>query len=325
MLSSLQLATLAGVSQGTVDRALHGRPGIRPATRTRILALAERHGYRPHPGAQELLHGRRLTVGALAPAVNLIFFMDLLVELKTALAEHDCRLSLTPYDGAEEFRDALAEFAARRVRGVFAIPPADRFPLPEHLTADMPLACVLNRCEVRNSLFLAPDEQRAGRDAVTLLADRGHRRILHVTSRRDAFGIRERARGYTAEMKARGLAPLILKPADDGALTAALAATEATALFCMNDELALRCLRALARAGRRVPEEISVLGVDNSPTFIRLCPDLTTLAWPMRELTRQAAAWLTAGTVPAGPPPPLTLVERGTVGANPASFCEGHR
>ena len=325
MLSSLQLATLAGVSQGTVDRALHGRPGIRPATRTRILALAEQHGYRPHPGAQELLHGRRLTIGALAPAVNLIFFMDLLSELKTALAEQDCRLSLTPYDGAAEFRDALAEFAARRVRGVFAIPPADRFPLPEHLTADMPLACVLNRCEVGNSLFLAPDEYRAGRDAVTFLAGQGHRRILHVTSRRDAFGIRERARGYTAEMKARGLAPRILKPADDGALTAALAATDATALFCMNDEIALRCLRALARAGRRVPEEISVLGVDNSPTFIRLCPDLTTLAWPMRELTRQAAAWLTTGTVPASPPPPLTLVERGTIGVNPASFCEGHR
>ena len=118
MISSLELARLCGVSQGTVDRALHDRPGVNADTRQRILDAVAAHGYRPHPGAQELLHGRRVTVGALAPAVTQVFFMDLLHELKTALAVRGLRLSVTPYDGEVEFRDALAEFAARRVRGV---------------------------------------------------------------------------------------------------------------------------------------------------------------------------------------------------------------
>ena len=252
-------------------------------------------------------------MGALAPAVTQVFFMDLLHELKTALAVRGLRLSVTPYDGEVEFRDALAEFAARRVRGVCVIPPTDRFLLPDELTEDMPLACFLNRCEVRNSRFFAPDERRAGRDAVTFLVSRGHRRILHVTSVRQAYGIVERAAGYTAEMKARKLKPVVLASPDDAALADAVRREEATALFCMNDERALRAIRTLNRAGRSVPGEVSVLGLDNSPTFIRLCPDLTTLAWPMATLAGQAAAWLAAGEIPAGQPPFLTLVERETV------------
>lgn len=313
MISSLELARLCGVSQGTVDRALHNRPGVNPETRRRVLEAAAAHGYRPHPAAQQLLHGRRLTVGALVPSMNLVFFMDLAQELKNALAAHGLRLSLSPYDGDAEFRAGLEDFAARRVRGVCAIPPSDSFPLPDELTADMPLACFLNRCEVRNSRFFTPDERRAGGDAVAYLAGHGHRHILHVTSSRHAYGIRERAEGYAAAMQARGLNPVVLATPDDAGLLAAVDREQATALFCMNDELALRAIRTLHRAGRRVPDDVSVLGLDNSPTFIRLCPDLTTLAWPMATLATQAAAWLATGATAGEPPPLLTLVERETV------------
>jgi DNA-binding LacI/PurR family transcriptional regulator len=86
MISSLELAKICGVSQGTVDRALHNRPGISAATKRRVLAAARQHGYQPNPVAGELLRGRSRVVGAIVPALGGLFFMDLMQAVNCALA-----------------------------------------------------------------------------------------------------------------------------------------------------------------------------------------------------------------------------------------------
>lgn len=312
MISSLGLAKLCGLSQGTVDRALHNRPGISPATRQRILDLARKHGYRPHPLARELLTGERTTVGAIIPALNSLFFLDLLNEIRNALIVEGWRLFLCAVTDEREFQKTLADFAARRCRAAIVIPPRDYLPLPALVTADMPVLSLLSPCRGTRVTFLTPDEVTTGRDAVAYLRQRGHRQILHITYARRACAIRNRARGYSRAMRQHGQIPRVLAPLDAASLLETVRRYRPTALFCHNDWLALSALRILTQAGIRVPKEISVLGVDNSPTFSALCPDITTMQYPVGDIA-QLCRRLLRGENPPLTISRLTIVERHTV------------
>ena len=176
MISSLQLAERCGVSQGTVDRALHGRAGIRAATRERILAAAARHGYRPHPAARELLHGRPTVVGAVMPAHGRVFFLDLANAIGQALAPDGLRLYLCAAANETEFTAAVEDFAARRCLGLVVVPPGEGLRLTRRQTGGLPVVSLLSRCAGPNIHWIAPDEAATGRQAVDVLWGQGHRR-----------------------------------------------------------------------------------------------------------------------------------------------------
>ncbi|MDD5350048.1 MAG: LacI family DNA-binding transcriptional regulator [Chthoniobacteraceae bacterium] len=286
MISSLELARRCGVSQGTVDRALHGRPGISPRTRDRILAAAEQCGYRPNPAARELITGQSGLVGAVLPSVNNVFFMDLFHELAKRLRERGLRLQLAPVETRAEFLAALDDFAARRHRMALVIPPEDGIPIPRPVARQLPVVSLVSPCKGAGIHFLAPDEEETGRTAVRYLHGRGHRRILHLTYARQSYAIKARARGYAGQARETGLQPHILAGVDRESLARALRAARPTALFCHNDWLALTALLLLSERGIRVPEDVSILGVDNSPTFAAINPHLTTLAYPMEAMAR---------------------------------------
>ena len=312
MISSIGLAKLCGVSQGTADRALHNRPGISAATRQRILALAKKHGYRPHPVARELLAGERATVGAIIPALNGVFFSDLMNAIRLELMQEGWRLFMCAVTDEREFQETLADFAARRCRAAIVIPPRDHLPIPAPVTTDMPVLCLLSPCRGTRVTLLAPDEVTTGRDAVAYLMQRGHRRILHITYSRRAAAIRDRARGYALAMRKHSQIPRVLASPSEPALLDALRRYHPTALFCHNDWLALSALRILAQAGMRVPDDISILGVDNSSTFTALCPDITTMQYPVeaiaqlcRQILKHETPRLSIGRLP--------IVERRTV------------
>jgi DNA-binding LacI/PurR family transcriptional regulator len=304
---------LCGVSQGTVDRALHNRLGIGSGTRARILAVAKRQGYQPHPAARELLTGERRLVGAIVPAVNGVFFMDLMNAIRAEIVPAGFSLFLTQANGRAEFLAALRDFAARRSRAVLLIPPDDATPIPpEVLSSGVDLVSLVSPCSVREAPFLGPDEVRTGREAVAYLTGMGHKRILHVTYQRQAYAIEARIRGYRAAMRARGFHPAVIRSMEAGSFQAALAQYRPTALFCHNDWMAFSVLRVLAAQGVKVPDDISVLGVDNSPTFVELCPGITTLAYPTAAIACAVRELLTSKQPPAAIPA-CAVVERLTV------------
>lgn len=312
MISSLELARLCGVSQGTVDRALHGRPGVSARTRERIEAVAREHGYRPHPAARELLSGKSQVLGVIMPTSNAVFFQDLVLALKSAGDEFGLRLGITPVSNETEFLGALEDFAARRVRGVIAVPPSQEIMLPPGLSGAIPIATLLSPLGDSAIPLFAPDEQTTGETAVAYLAGLDHRRILHLAYARRAFAIEERRHGYTRAMTTRGLEPhaVAFEGADE--LLEAVRTYQPTAIFCHNDWLALAVIRILSGAGLRVPEDISVLGVDNSPTFNEFQADITTLAYPEAEVARKTVQWIATG-VDERPTSPLHVVEKRTV------------
>ncbi|MHB9132682.1 MAG: LacI family DNA-binding transcriptional regulator [Armatimonadota bacterium] len=313
MISSLELAVLCGVSQGTVDRALHDRAGISAATKARILAVAREHGYQPNPAARELLSGESNLLGAIVPSVNSIFFMDLMQAVKEAAAARGLRLFMTPVTDREEFLTVLAECAARRFRAVLAVPPAEGIALPP-TTRSLPVGTFLNPCTGDNTRLFAPDEHLTGEQAVSYLFNLGHRRIQHLAYQRNATALRDRTAGYLSAMQRRDLPPSICVFTDHAAVWNAISRDQPTAIFCHNDWLALSVMRLLGQHGVRVPEDISVLGVDDSPTFAQLYPELTTLHYPAEAVARQAVAWIMDDIEPA-PLPPLPVIERRTVGS----------
>lgn len=316
MISSLQLAKRCGVSQGTVDRALHGRPGISDVTRKLVLAMAERHGYKPHPAARELLHGDRSVVGAVIPASGGVFFMDLMSELHRVLADAGLRLVLCYAGDDAALMAAVDDFAARRCLGVIVVPPHGKMSLPLSVTGGLPVISLLNPCQGPGVHWVGPDEEATGRQAVEYLWKRGHRRILHYTYDRESRPIRDREAGYGAALRKHGGAVVTVVEGRDN-LVQRVAREKATALFCHNDWLALTAMRLLGEAGQRVPRDVSVLGVDNSPTFTGLCGVITTLSYPMAAVAQACAGILRGGKVQAGSIGRFTLVERETVASPP--------
>ena len=313
MISSLQLARLCGVSQGTVDRALHTRPGINASTREKILKMAERHGYKPHPAARELLGGKRTLVGALAPAQGSIFFMDLMNAIRQVLIQERFRFYFYPFSDEADFFEALDNFAARRCAALLVVPPREGLKLTACRTANQPIITLLSPCRDASAHFVAPDETATGRQAVEYLWRKGHRRILHLTYHREATAIRDRAEGYRQAMRQRNATPDVRETADDLAIMRAIRAYRPSAVFCHNDWLALKTIRALNQADLRVPDDISVLGVDNSPTFADLCPDISTLQYPMTAVAERCLA-IIQGKANTGPVGHFEVVERRTVG-----------
>lgn len=314
MISTLELARICGVSQGTVDRALHGRAGVSPATRDRVLKEAAARGHRPHPAAREILTGRSPIVQAVLPAANNLFFMDLAERLASALAERGLRLQIAVVRDRETLVEALEDAAARRQRLSIVVPPEDGILLPEALVRDLPMAFLLAPCANPGVPFVGADEERTGRDGVAHLAARGHRRIAFLTSARRTHAVEARASGYRKEMKARKGAPHIFQSDDLAALPEWLREHRSTALFCHNDWLAARAILALQRRGVAIPGELSVLGIDDSPTLISLFPELSTLAYPVRE-TIQALLAVLDGKGGRTIPAPFRLVPRGTLAA----------
>jgi LacI family transcriptional regulator len=312
MISSLKLSRICGVSQGTVDRALHDRPGISEKTKRRILEAAARHGYLPHPAARELLTGTRLTIGALVPTVNSMFFMDLMNAIREPLAADGFRFFVAPVTNEDELMAALDDFAARRARAVVAVPPREGIVVPAKVTHATTVISLTSAMRGTSNVHsLVPDEVRTGRDAAAYLVKRGHARILHLTYERDAAPIHDRAKGYAAFMRQRRLSPATLKAFSNDALLREIERCRATALFCHNDWLALTVIRILEASGLRVPEDVSVMGVDDSPTFVSLCPDVTTMHYPDEDIARAVHAIVTGGTPRAIGR--LTIVERRTV------------
>ena len=321
MISSLALAKLCGVSQGTVDRALHDRPGISAATRARILAAARQHGYLPNPAVREMLGlAASTTVGAVVPAWSLRapFFMELLSGIAERIAADGLRLSLHLADADPAgFAAACTEVAARRPRGLAVVLPPTGLELPASVVRSQKVISLLLPCATPGVINLLPDEQAIGAAATGHLLALGHRRIVHLPGPAPGhWATRERLLGYEQAMRAARLEPLVIRGAmEDDLVLPGLRSAAATAAFCHSDPMALALIRRLRASGLRVPEDLAVMGVDRSPLVAAFAPELASIAFPFAALAAQMAAALMDRPLP---PLPAPEVVPGATAAGPS-------
>ncbi|MDH2416234.1 LacI family DNA-binding transcriptional regulator [Nocardioides sp. CER19] len=329
-LNMADVAREAGVSVATVSRALRGLPGVSEPTRERIQALARSMSYVVSPEASHLSRGSTGRVAIVVPTLDSWFFATMLAGAQAELQEAGADVLVYQVDGAaarDTFFDHLP--ARRKADAMIAM----TLPLTEAQSArlaDLGMGVVLTGARIHDYPRVLIDDVEVALQAVRHLVALGHSRIAMVRSTDPAtetsFADADRTTGYHRALAEAGLEPrpdylLTVPHTLAGGVEAAerlLSLHEPpTAVFAYSDELALAIVQTLRRAHLRVPEDVSVVGVDGHPLAELL--DMTTVEQPVEQQGRLAGR-LALRLLSDGDPPtqelrlPTRLRVRGTTG-----------
>jgi LacI family repressor for deo operon, udp, cdd, tsx, nupC, and nupG len=323
------VARLAGVSMATASRALSNHPHVAPATRARVLDAAARLSYVVSPEASRLAGGVTDRIAVVVPHLSRWFFGELLDGLETVLRDADRDVLLYHVGDAADRQSFFERLPARRkVDAVVVLGMPVARPERERLET-MGVHIVSAGGQSEAYPFVAIDDAAAGRQAVNHLLALGHRRIgmIATTDPRQpgwpaSPGRSEAYRQALADAGRPGDPELVVTVEWGGTHGAEAMAellslrTPPTAVFAHSDEVALGAIRTIRRAGLRIPEDISVIGIDDHP--LAELTDLTTVAQPVRRqgtLAGQIVLALLRGEVTGpGVTVPTRLVVRGSTG-----------
>lgn len=326
------VAERAGVSTATVSRALSGRGPVAEATRARVEEAARSLGYVVSSTASGLASGRTRNIGVLLPYLDRWFFSTVLGGIADTLLDDGYDIALYNLTDDRRHRAEIFETSLRRGRvdGVIAISielDADE----RRRLSELNRPVVAIGGPTPGVATLSVDDVAVGRLATEHLLALGHTRIAHLgaDTRFDSdFHVpAQRRAGFDAALEAAGI-PAAAAPFDGAdftvrgghdAATRLLDVDDApTAIFAVSDEMAIGAMLAARELGLRVPEDVSVVGVDGHELgeFFQL----TTVAqFPREQGARAAAAILAAieGEPPHAEPLEHRLVDRGSTAPPP--------
>lgn len=287
------VARESGVNVSTVSRALSGGYGVHRETRQQVMAVAARLNYRPNRVARGLVTGRSHSLALVVSDIRNPFFAEVARGAEDAARAANCDLILCNGDlDADKQMGYVRSLLEKRVDGIL-MNSADflsRKQQQELASCGVPIV-LLNRAAPRG-LFstVHADNEAGGRLAAEYLLSLGHRRIAQLTGPRRHGNMTDRARGFNAVLQERGAAePVTLHGAMSFAggweLTRALLErhSRCTSIFAANDMMAFGAARAIWEAGKRVPDDISLIGFDNLEISMVLHPPLTTIHQPKYE------------------------------------------
>jgi LacI family transcriptional regulator len=306
------VARLAGVSTATVSRAVNGTARIAPDTRAVIDAAVGELGYRPNTIARSLVTKSTQTIALLLPDIANPFYAELVRGIQQrALATGHTMLLCTTEGDPEREEAYLTLLRAKQVDGVLVdglVLPPDR--IAHFVREGLPIVCLDRDVDSTSVPLVQVDNRLGARMATEHLLSLGHRRVAHISGARDLGISEERIAGYRDAHGAVGLEPDLALLAvgsftDEGgyeAMRTLLARTELTAVFAANDLSAIGVINALVESGRRVPEDVSVVGFDDSPLMGYIDPPLTTVRQPVREMALVAVRSLLDEILGVGSP-----------------------
>ncbi len=272
------VAAAAGVSTATVSRAVRGLPRVSPATREKILDIAETLGYVASSSASGLATGRTRTIGVLAPFVSRWFFSKAIEGADRELHGRQYNLSLFNLGGHGSRRERLFSktMVYKQIDALLVLCMALSEDELDHLQKiDIPLVVVGGHVE--GCPYIGIDDYAAASTAVRHLIDIGHRDIalLHGDDETDLnFDVpRVRIRAFHDVMAEAGL-PVRSEWDEWGDFTVRSGqeafqrlwhrpGPKPTAVFCASDEMAMGLMFAANQAGVRIPEDLSVVGIDD--------------------------------------------------------------
>jgi DNA-binding LacI/PurR family transcriptional regulator len=314
----VEVARVAGVSVASVSNHLNGRhERMRPETRARIDEAIQALKFRPNGVARQLKTGHSSVLGLLVPTVSNPYYGQFAASVEQAAQRRGYRVMLgnTLRDPQLE-QDFAAEFALQGVRGlIFGWANSS----PETLAAIARGGTAVVALDMRRGQLpegeaqvdlVTLDNRAAGRVAVEHLVALGHRRIGFVTGPGEARSRMDRRAGFADAIRAHGLGePLVLVGEPPGAdrfgdtdlaemgrrAAAGILALSPrpTALIALNDMTAAGLMAGLREGGLSVPEQMSVVGVDDANFARWLNPPLTTVHQPTAEMAEASVAQLT--------------------------------
>jgi DNA-binding LacI/PurR family transcriptional regulator len=293
------VADASGVSLSTASRALREHPAVRPRTRRRVKAAAQRLGYEPNRMASDLRSRTSSFVGIVVPDITFPFFAGAVKSAQDVLEQAGYQVLVMNTDRhPEQEREALRVLVAHRANGVL-LATSGGFEFPR----SVPLVFFANFEPNANVARVALSNREGIRLLVEHLIDHGHRRIGYIGGRPDVTSGRERLAAFSDAMLAAGLAePTMIRISDDAWSPASAAAAASallrdeqppTAIVAGGDRLALGVLKAIKSEGLRVPEDVALVSFqDPDPIGGILEPPVTSLSPQERNLGRHAAGVL---------------------------------
>jgi LacI family transcriptional regulator len=297
------VALAAGVSLGTVSNVLNRPDRVRAATKERVEAAMDRLGFVRNESARQLRAGRSRTLGYVMLDAKNPFFTDVAEGIEVTAEQAGLVLFLCNSGNRLDREQAyLAHLQQQRVQGVLVTPVDPASPTLERIARQgTPLVVVDRIGESTELCSVAVEDVLGGRLAVEHLVDRGHTRIAFVGGPDTIGQIRDRLLGARLAWRDAGMGAddLVVLP------TAAVTVTEGravgerlegmargrrpTAAFCANDLVAIGLLQHTISSGRRVPEDLAIVGFDDIEFAAAAAVPLTSVRQPRELLGRTAA------------------------------------
>jgi DNA-binding LacI/PurR family transcriptional regulator len=300
-----QVAERAGVGRGTVSRVINGSPQVSEHTRRAVEAAVAELGYVPNLAARALVTRRTDAVALVISeseerVFSEPFFAGVVRGISAGVSAAGRQLVLALAAGEE--RPLERYLTPQHVDGVLLVSLHGDDPLPELLrTRGLPVVLGGRPPSGYGGAYIDVDNVGGAKAGVAHLVARGRTRIATISGPHDMGAGQDRLAGYRAALCAAGLAeaPALVVEGDFSEVSGLQAMRrllaeqpDVDAVFAANDLMAIGALRALRDAGRRVPEDVAVVGFDDSPLSRVTDPPLSTVRQPVEDMGREMAEML---------------------------------
>lgn len=299
------IARLAGVSKKTVSRIINHSPLVRQDTREKVETLMRDMGYVPDPMARALAFRKSFLIGMVYDNPTAQYIVNMQYGALDAIRDSGFELVVHPCDSRSPgYIDGVRRFVQQqKLHGVMLVP---------RVSEDQALADMLAQIDCRYSRIASVALDEASRMVVThdregaaeaaeYLQSLGHSDIALVTGPRSYRSAHERTSGFVDALAKGGITLPKSRIVEAGyTFESGVSAAEnllagnrrPTAIFCGNDEMAAGVYKVALRAGISIPQQLSVVGFDDSPLASRLWPALSSVRLPIRDMGRIAASML---------------------------------
>ena len=290
------VARLAGVSKSLVSMVIRGHPGVSPASREAVLEAVADLDYRPNAMARGLVQSRTRIVGVVVSDLSNPFFGDVVSGIQQRARELGYRVLFSTGDRQQELEvEAIDSLLELRVDGLILAGPRIQTEAIAGVGRSVPLVVLHRSTTDTQSDSITNDDLAGAQTAVEHLASLGHTRIAHIDGGPGA-GAEGRREGYVQAMNRLGLGQHILiaaggfteKPGRQGAQELLSKRPLPTAVFAANDLCAIGALNTFEEAGLTIPEDISLLGYDNTSVAALRHVSLTSIHQPSVTMGRMA-------------------------------------
>ncbi|MEU6408390.1 LacI family DNA-binding transcriptional regulator [Microbispora sp. NPDC046933] len=305
MVTLTDVAAWAGVSVATASKALNNRAEVAEETRARVRRAAAELSFRPNALAQGLISGRTRTIGLLTDELGGRFSMPVLLGVENALGNEEMSVVLCDARGdAIRRQHYIRTLLARQVDGFVILGESND--VRPSLTRDIPVPVVYVYGESSDpaDLSILADDTGGARLAAGHLIGLRRRHIAHITGPESYRAARDRAAALRSALDEAGLDLAGGEPffgewsrrwGRHATRMLITAAPEVDAIFCGNDQIADGACEALAALGRRIPDDVAVVGYDNWEALAADCrPPLTTIDLNLEQLGAAAVEHLSA-------------------------------
>jgi DNA-binding LacI/PurR family transcriptional regulator len=291
------VASEAGVSLQTVSRVLNNRPDVSAATRQRVLEIIRRLGFQPDYAARSL-RGRSGCIGVVASGLEYFGPSGILtgVEREAGHNGYSLFLRLIEDPSSGDVEIILNELLSHRVEGIIWVSPeiGSNRQWIETLCPGLPVPVVFISTRPRPGIaVLDIDNVHGARLATQHLINQGYQHIATISGPDEWWDARGRLSGWQEAMQEAGLpadarqvtsGDWTIRSGETGIITLLEQYPEMQAVFAANDQMALGVLQTLVRMGKRVPQDIAIVGFDDIPEAVYFIPPLTTIRQDLLQL-----------------------------------------